>query len=106
MRARAWLEHNPEKWGRVFRLREALPTANLLAGCFGGRRQVRKDHASPKIGAHIDLVNNALGSKLDAWLRLHPGGEMVLHQCHFSDEVGSGDEFRLGVAAGDHDMQA
>jgi len=52
------------------------------------------------------LVNNALGSKLDAWLRLHPGGEMVLDEAHLGHEVGGLDELRLGVAAGDHDMQA
>src|SRR5690348_14050409 len=45
-------------------------------------------------------------SELDAGLRLHAGGEMVLDQSHLGDEVSGGNEFRLGVAASDDDMQA
>ena len=45
-------------------------------------------------------------SELDARLRLHAGGEVVLDQRHLGDEVGGVDQLRLGVAAGDDDMQA
>ena len=45
-------------------------------------------------------------SELDARLRLHAGGEMMLHQRHLGDEIGGGDQLRLGVAAGDDDVQA
>src|SRR5262249_22704046 len=45
-------------------------------------------------------------SELDARLCLHTGGEVVLHQRHLGDEVGGGHELRLGVAAGDDDVQA
>ena len=31
---------------------------------------------------------------------------MVLHQCHLGDKIGRGDQFRLGVAARDSDMEA
>ena len=44
-------------------------------------------------------------SELDAFLRLHAGGEMVLHQRHLGDEVGGFDQLRLGVPPGDDDMQ-
>ena len=44
-------------------------------------------------------------SELDAFLRLHAGGEVVLHRRHLGDEVGGLDQLRLGVAAGDDDMQ-
>src|SRR5690349_22393401 len=43
-------------------------------------------------------------SKFDAGLRLHAGGEMVLHQRHLGNEIGGGDQLRLGVAPGDDDM--
>jgi hypothetical protein len=39
------LEHDPEKWMPVSRLREALPAAGTLVSRFGGRSQVGKDHA-------------------------------------------------------------
>jgi hypothetical protein len=38
----AALEHDPEKWIPVSRLREALARFFHLALCFGGRRQVGK----------------------------------------------------------------
>src|SRR6516164_7091714 len=44
-------------------------------------------------------------SEFDAGLCLHAGREMVLHQRHLGDEVGGGDELRLGVAPGDHHVQ-
>src|SRR5579872_4363784 len=44
--------------------------------------------------------------ELDAGLRLHAGGEMVLHQRHLGDEVGRRDQLGLGVAAGDDDVEA
>src|ERR1051325_8450052 len=37
-------------------------------------------------------------SELDASLRLHAGREMMLHQRHLGDEIGSGDQLRLGIA--------
>ena len=43
--------------------------------------------------------------KLDPLLRLHAGREMVLDQRHLGDEIGGGDQRRLGVAAGDDDVQ-
>jgi hypothetical protein len=39
------LEHDPEKWIPVSRLREAQAPACRFVRCFGGRRQVGKDHA-------------------------------------------------------------
>jgi hypothetical protein len=39
------LEHDPEKWIPVSRLREALQAACILVFRFGGRSQVGKDHA-------------------------------------------------------------
>ena len=44
-------------------------------------------------------------SELDAFLRLHAGGEMMLDQRHLGDEIGGLDQLRLGVAAGDDDVQ-
>src|ERR1700674_2689544 len=44
--------------------------------------------------------------ELDAGLRLHAGGKMVLHQRHLGDEIGRRDQIGLGVAAGDDDVQA
>src|SRR5690349_18916917 len=44
-------------------------------------------------------------SELDAGLRLHPSGKVVFCQPHLGHQVGNGDELRLGIAAGDHDMQ-
>src|SRR5258707_15894208 len=43
--------------------------------------------------------------ELDTRLRLHAGGEMVLDQRHLGDEIGRRDQLRLGVAAGDDDVQ-
>jgi hypothetical protein len=42
------VEHDPEKWVPVSRLREALATTSFFVECFGGRRQVREDHAQKK----------------------------------------------------------
>jgi hypothetical protein len=39
------LEHDPEKWIPVSRLREAMLAASIFVSRFGGRRQVGKDHA-------------------------------------------------------------
>jgi hypothetical protein len=39
------LEHDPEKWMPVSRLREAVLAAGTLVLRFGGRSQVGKDHA-------------------------------------------------------------
>jgi hypothetical protein len=39
------LEHDPEKWIPVSRLREASPAACCFIRRFGGRSQVGKDHA-------------------------------------------------------------
>src|SRR5690349_5333134 len=39
------LEHDPEKWIPVSRLREALPVACSLGQRFGRRSQVGQDHA-------------------------------------------------------------
>ena len=44
-------------------------------------------------------------SELDACLRLHAGREMMLDRAHLGDEIGRLDQLRLGVAAGDDDMQ-
>ena len=44
--------------------------------------------------------------ELDAFLGLHPGGEVMLDQRHLGHQIGRLDQRRLGVAAGDHDMQA
>src|SRR5215472_7558913 len=53
-----------------------------------------------------NISARAATSELDAGLRLHAGGEMVLHQRHLGDEIGGRDQLRLGVAAGDDDVQA
>src|SRR5580700_10286065 len=45
-------------------------------------------------------------SELDARLRLHAGGKVVLHQRHLGDKIRGGNKLRLGVAAGDDDVQA
>jgi hypothetical protein len=37
--------HDPEKWAPVSRLREVLVQSHDVDRCFGGRRQVGKDHA-------------------------------------------------------------
>jgi hypothetical protein len=39
------LKHDPEKWIPVSRLREAQAPVCRFVRCFGGRRQVGKDHA-------------------------------------------------------------
>src|SRR5262245_51619049 len=44
-------------------------------------------------------------SVLDAGLRLHASGEVMLDQRHFSDEIGSGQKLWLGVAPGHDHMQ-
>ena len=44
-------------------------------------------------------------SELDPLLRLHAGREMVLHSRHLGHEVGGLDQRRLGVAAGDDDVE-
>src|ERR1700693_3747582 len=44
-------------------------------------------------------------SEFDAGLRLYAGGEMMLHQRHLGDEVGGGDQLRLGITAGHHDVE-
>src|SRR5947208_6059146 len=44
-------------------------------------------------------------SELDAGLRFHAGGEMVLHQGHLGYQIGGGDQLRLGIAAGHDDVQ-
>jgi hypothetical protein len=41
----ALLEHDPEKWIPVSRLREALAQFIILGSRFGGRSKVGKDHA-------------------------------------------------------------
>jgi hypothetical protein len=38
------LKHDPEKWEPVSRLREAQAPVCRFVRCFGGRRQVGKDH--------------------------------------------------------------
>jgi hypothetical protein len=38
-------KHDPEKWMPVSRLREAQAPFRRFVRCFGGRRQVGKDHA-------------------------------------------------------------
>jgi hypothetical protein len=38
-------KRDPEKWGPVSRLREAVAAIFCYGWCFGGRRQVEKDHA-------------------------------------------------------------
>src|SRR5712691_1772927 len=50
-------------------------------------------------------AKSKLQSELDAGLRLHAGGKMMLHQRHLGDEVGGGDQLGLGVAAGDDHVQ-
>ena len=45
------------------------------------------------------------GSKLDAFLGLHAGPEMVLDHRHLGDRVGDPDQLGLGVAPGHHDVQ-
>jgi hypothetical protein len=40
-----WLQHDPEKWMPVSRLREAVQAACVLVSRSGGRRQVGEDHA-------------------------------------------------------------
>src|SRR3984893_467477 len=52
-----------------------------------------------------NMIARADNSELDTALRLHPGGKMVLDHGHFGHEVRRGNELRLGVAAGDDDMQ-
>src|SRR3989440_8197002 len=44
-------------------------------------------------------------SELDPRLRLHAGGEVMLHDRHVSDEIGRRNELRLGVAPGDDHVQ-
>src|SRR5260370_31569739 len=53
-----------------------------------------------------NMSARAATSELDAGLRLHAGGKMMLHQCHFRYEIGGGGELGLGVAPGDHHVQA
>src|SRR5262245_43701023 len=45
-------------------------------------------------------------SELDAGLRFHAGGEMMLHQSHLGHEIGRSDELGLCITAGDHDVQS
>jgi hypothetical protein len=45
------LEHDPEKWMPVSRLREALAEGYVVFWCFRGRRQVGKDHAENSLAA-------------------------------------------------------
>ena len=42
----------------------------------------------------------------NTFLRPHAGGEVMLDERELSDAIGRLDELRLGVAAGDDDMQA
>src|SRR5271156_2269175 len=42
--------------------------------------------------------------ELDAGLRLHAGGEVMLDERHLGDKIGGGKKLRLGVAAGHDDM--
>src|SRR5437016_2174998 len=48
----------------------------------------------------------AATSELDAGLGFHAGGKMVLHQVHLGHQIGGGDEFWLGIATGDDDVQS
>jgi hypothetical protein len=43
--------------------------------------------------------------KLDARRRTHAGGEVTFDERHLGHEIGDLDKFRLGVAAGDHDLE-
>src|SRR5262249_37506223 len=51
------LEHDPEKWLPVSRLREALGKPCRVARCFGGRRQGGRDHA-PKKKRHDERIGH------------------------------------------------
>src|SRR5690606_12820414 len=59
------------------------------------RRWSRCPGASPR----------ALPSEFDAFLCLHPGGEVVLDEPRLRDEIGGGDHLRLGVAPGHDHVQ-
>jgi hypothetical protein len=58
------LEHDPEKWTPVSRLREALSPVCRSGWCFGGQRQVGKDHAQTMTESKIFGVS-ALPPKAD-----------------------------------------
>jgi len=47
----------------------------------------------------------AATSELDPGLRLYARRKMMLDQCHLGDEVGGSDQLRLGIAAGNNDVQ-
>jgi hypothetical protein len=57
------------------------------------------------VAKRLPAGRKAQRSKLDALLRAHSGGEVVLDEGEFGYAIGRFDQFRLGVAAGDDDMQ-
>src|SRR5215470_16454105 len=57
------------------------------------------------INARAVMAGQHASSKLNSRLRLHAGGEMMLHKRHLGHEISRRDQFRLSVAASDHHMQ-
>ena len=70
-----------------------------------GAAEPGDDQRLADVGARALEHQRARGSKLDALLRAHAGGEMMLDERHLGDEIGRRDQLRLGVAAGDDDME-
>jgi hypothetical protein len=63
------LKHDPEKWWPVSRLREAQAPVCRFVRCFGGRRQVGKDHAQAKsLAMRVRLVLLTMLSTIAAGL--------------------------------------
>ena len=84
-----------------------LERADLYPAQRQGARQPGDDQRFADVGAGALEHQRARRhrSELDARLRLHAGGEVMLHQRHLGDQIGGGDQLRLGIAPGDHDMQ-
>src|SRR3954465_3630128 len=89
---------------------------DMFCGLNGGTFSPRKVSAGASPATTSDLPTSepvpwnmmaraTMMSVLDAFLRLHAGREMMFDQVHLGDEIGRLDQLRLGVAAGDDDVQ-
>src|ERR1700761_4497234 len=105
-------------WARPISPPSAVTAAlfDMFCGLNGRTLSPRKVKARARPATISDLPTSepvpwnisaraGIALELDPGLRLHTGGKMMLHQRHLGDEIGSRGQFRLGIAARDHDMQ-
>src|SRR6266849_648560 len=96
-------------WARPISPPSAVTAAlfDMFCGLNGRTLRPRSAKARAKPATISDLPTSdpvpwnisarAATSELDARLRLHAGGKMVLHQRHLGNEIGRGNQLGLGV---------